>query len=146
MNSQPGSDLSVDAFLALRGRFFAADATPISYRLRDKTYADGANRNRPMIIFSNPLGISFLDHHSTLIHSRDDLEATHPGLRSIGVIERTVPGEPNPGIRSFHCYRDRRDVPANAEVFRIRDPFPTPRRTEKTVARGRFIVDILPAG
>ena len=126
--------------------YYVSVVGPRSKEIGLGTYADGANRNRPMIIFSNPLGISFLDHHSTLIHARDDLEASHPDLCHIGAIERTVPGAPNPGIRSFHCYRDRRDVPANAEAFRIRDPFPTLRRTEKTVARGRFIVDVLPAG
>jgi len=32
------------------------------------TYGDGANRNRPMLIFSNPLGASELDRSATLIN------------------------------------------------------------------------------
>ena len=110
------------------------------------TYGDGANRLRPMIIFSNPLGAPFLDHQSTLIHVRDDLEAEYSTLRRIGSIERTVPDEADPGIRTFHCYRDRRDEPDGAEPFRKRDPFPTPRRTKKTVSRGRFVIGVRPSG
>lgn len=109
------------------------------------TYGDGANRLRPMIIFSNPLGAPFLDHQSTLIHARGDLEAEYSALRRIGSIERTVPDETDPGIRTFHCYRDRRDSPDGAETFRKRDPFPTPRRTEKTVSRGRFVIGVRPS-
>ena len=109
------------------------------------TYGDGANRHRPMIVFSNPLGASFLDFQSTLIHARDDLEAGYPTLRRIGSIERTVPGELDPGVRTFHCYRDRRDVPDGAEPFCARDPFPMPSRTEKTVPRGRFVIGVRPS-
>ena len=109
------------------------------------TYGDGANRLRPMIIFSNPLGASFLDRRSTLIHRRDDLEAHHPNLRHIGTVERTVATGANSGTRIFHCYRDRRDVPKSVDLFHVRDPFPTPRRTDKTVPRGRFVIDIRPS-
>lgn len=109
------------------------------------TYGDGANRKRPMIIFSNPLGAPFLDHNATLIHAHEDLEAIHPALRYLGPIERKVPCESNPGIRTFHCYRDRRDVPARPEVICIRDPFPVPKRTKATAARGRFMTSIQPS-
>lgn len=108
------------------------------------TYGDGANRLRPMIIFSNPLGAPFLDHQSTLIHTRDDLETEYSTLRRIGGIERTVPEESAPGIRTFHCYRDRRDAPDGTATFCKRDPFPIPRRTERTVSRGRFVVGVRP--
>ena len=110
------------------------------------TYGDGANRVRPMIIFSNPLGASFLDHQSTLIHARDDLEANHAALRHVGTIERTVSGETPPRMRVFHCYRDCRDSPEGNELFHIRDPFPVPQRTEKTASRGRFVIDLKPSG
>ena len=109
------------------------------------TFGDGANRVRPMIIFSNPLGVSFLDHQSTMIHSRDDLEAQHPTLRYIGTIERTVPAQTDFGVRVFHCYRDSRDVPEDAELLDVRDPFPTPRRTDRTIPRGRFVIGIRPS-
>ena len=126
--------------------YYASIIGPRSKEIGLGTYGDGANRIRPMIIFSNPLGASFLDRRSTLIHARDDLEANHPALRYVGAIERTVEGETDPGIRVFHCYRDHRDVPRGSELFRIRDPFPSPRRTEKTVARGRFVIDVRPSG
>ncbi len=109
------------------------------------TYGDGANRVRPMIIFSNPLGVAFLDRQSTLIHPRADLETEYPALCQVGVIERTVPSESTPGIRSFHCYRDRRDTVEDANPFHERDPFPTPQRSKKTVPRGRFIIGIRPS-
>ena len=124
------------------------------------TYADGANRVRPMLIFSNPLGASFLDRWSTLIHARADLVSEYPALRRIGVIERSIPGETGSGTlascpsmettssgetRTFHCYRDRRDVAAGIGLFHKRDPFPTPRRSRKTAARGRFVIDFRPS-
>ena len=109
------------------------------------TYGDGANRIRPMLIFSNPLGAAVLDRQSTLIHSRDDLEVEYPALRQAGVIERTVLNEKVPGIRIYYCYRDRRDTSANTRVFRMRDPFPTPKRTEMTIQRGRFVINVRPS-
>ena len=129
------------------------------------TYGDGANRVRPMLIFSNPLGAPFLDRRSTLIHSRSDLASRYPGLHSVGVIDRSVSaetgsgspafdaliergpsGEDRSGTRTFHCYRDRRDVAADTEPFHERDPFPTPRRSRETALRGRFVIDIRPSG
>ena len=128
------------------------------------TYGDGANRVRPMLIFSNPLGASFLDRQSTLVHARSDLEAKHPALCRVGVIERSMRSEgrlETPTVhqsverdpsdedrsetRTFHCYRDRRDVAIDNEPFRERDPFPTPRRSRETASRGRFVVNIRPS-
>lgn len=109
------------------------------------TYGDGANRVRPMLVFSNPLGAPLLDHHATLIHRRADLEAVCPQLRHVGVIERSVPGDSTTGTRVFQCYRDVRDAPGNAEPFRVRDPFPTPRRSARTIPRGRFFVALRPS-
>lgn len=96
------------------------------------TYGDGANRNRPMVIFANPLGARILDRAVTLVHRSDQLAIN--SLVKVGAIERTaIIG----GKRvKFHCYRDRRD--AGAE-FAVVDPFPNPKnRSEKTVGRGRF--------
>lgn len=129
------------------------------------TYGDGANRFRPMLIFPNPLGAPFLDHRSTLIHGRSDLDSEYRGLcRVVGAIERSVRSEGRGGARmarqsavrgpadedrletrTFHCYRDRRDVPNDSEPFRERDPFPTPQRSSETAPRGRFVVNIRPS-
>ena len=127
------------------------------------TYGDGANRIRPMLIFSNPLGASFLDRQSTLIHARANLAVEYPALRRIGVIERSIPGDgsgilsPHAAIertpsgenhlesRTFHCYRDRRDVAAGTEPFHQRDPFPTPQRSKETASRGRFVIGVRPS-
>lgn len=108
------------------------------------TYGDGANRIRPMTIFANPLGLPFLDQQSTLIHARDDLEREHAALRHIGVVERSVPNETYPGSRTFHCYRDSRDVPDDIAPFYEFDPFRKPKRTRETARRGRFLIDIRP--
>lgn len=112
------------------------------------TFADGANRVRPMLIFANPLGAQFLDHHSTLIHPRVDLQTEHPGLARVGSIERAVAGDRDRGTRVFHCYRDRSSLSGehtqHVVPFRHTDPFPTPRRSRTTVPRGRFILDVRP--
>ena len=124
------------------------------------TYGDGANRVRPMVIFSNPLGAPFLDRQSTLIHARGDLDDEYPALRRIGVIERSIPEETESGtaatrpsteqtpagkFRTFHCYRNQRDVVDGTEPFHERDPFPVPQRSRKTAARGRFVIDFRPS-
>lgn len=120
------------------------------------TYGDGANRVRPMVIFSNPLGAPFLDQRSTLIDARDNLQASHPTLYCVGTIERSVPtasGQQSER-RKFHCYRDRQDVIFSAhpsqsttetDLFHESDPFPTPRRSEATATRGRFVVRVSPS-
>ncbi len=99
------------------------------------TYGNGANRTRPMLIFSNPLSAEQLDHHVTLIHSRDDLERDVAGLRQVGIIKRTVH---QGGTKAFYCYRLAKDVPEDHRQFELLDPFPLPARTEKTQPRGRF--------
>lgn len=106
------------------------------------TYADGANRTRPMFIFGNPLGVDLLDRHVTLIHPRADLAERVPALRQVGRIRRTTRrGE----AAMFHCYRAAIDVPAGAGPFDLIDPFHVPTRTEATQARGRFRIAVQPA-
>ena len=112
------------------------------------TFGDGANRIRPMLIFANPLGARFLDHHSTLIHSRMNLQTEHPSLYRAGSIERSVPGDVDRRTRVFHCYRDRSNLGESTQhfvQFRHLDPFPTPRRSRTTVPRGRFILNVRPS-
>jgi len=111
------------------------------------TFGDGANRVRPMLIFANPLGAQFLDHHSTLIHPRVDLQTEDSSLVRVGSIERAVAGDRDRGTRVFHCYRDRSSLSEHTQhavPFRHIDPFPTPRRSRTTVPRGRFILDVRP--
>lgn len=105
------------------------------------TYRDGADRKRPMLIFANPLGATILDHQVTLVHGRDDLDQ-QTELRRVGVIRRTTAGG---SVAVFHCYRVREDVPAGHSSFEAVDPFPTPKRSDRTQARGRFQVEIAPA-
>lgn len=110
------------------------------------TYGDGVNRERPMLIFSNPLGAALLDKSVTLVHGRDDLMTEFPDLRLVGVITRDpkADGEPE---RTFYCYRDGRDT-GNGEMFEEADPFPVPgTRSEATQGRGRFQLPwVLPKG
>lgn len=106
------------------------------------TYGDGADRERPMLIFANPLGVEALDHQVTLVHRRDDLEKETPTLRRVGFIRRSVvEGKP----ATFHCYRAKSDVLKGQGPLELVDPFPAPKRTEKTQPRGRFRVEVEPA-
>jgi len=96
------------------------------------TYGDGANRNRPMVIFANPLGAAVLDRKATLVHRAGDLAG--PTLAKIGTIARTAAIDGRQ--LQFTCYRDPRD---DISPFDVIDPFPTPKnRTERTSGRGRF--------
>jgi len=105
------------------------------------TYGNGANRNRPMLIFANPMGASELDHRVTLIHGRDDLAHQIEGLAQVGLIRRSNRAG---GTSVFHCYRLREDMEPDHGAFDLADPFPTPTRTEATQPRGRFRVDVEP--
>lgn len=100
------------------------------------TYGDGADRNRPMVIFANPLGASELDHHASLIHAEAHVERKEPSLRKVYTIRRSIP---RGGHRDFCCYRVKEDVPSDWEAKMLIDPFPTPaRRQAATQPRGRF--------
>jgi len=105
------------------------------------TYGNGANRTRPMLIFSNPLSAPQLDHNVSLIHSRNDLERDVPQLRQVGIIKRTTH---QCGTKSFYCYRLTDDVPKDHRQFDLLDPFPLPARTERTQPRGRFRLNLKP--
>lgn len=99
------------------------------------TFGDGANRNRPMLIFANPLGITELNGKATLIHPRDNLEENSPDLRLTHVLQRTIPAG---GIRQFYCYRFKNDIAPGWQVTTLLDPFPNPKRVNKTQPRGIF--------
>ncbi|MDI3100502.1 hypothetical protein QJ054_25960 [Streptomyces sp. AN-3] len=108
------------------------------------TYGDGADRQRPMLVFANPLGWSWMQKQATLISEREDLHEEFPDLAYVRSITRSW--KPVEGLQPrkerFHCYRvaaldSRVEDP-------VEDPFPTPKnRTEETAQRGRFKIDLL---
>lgn len=97
------------------------------------TFADGADRARPMLIFGNPLGIPQLDHSATLVHASDDLSVSEPRILKAYTIKRTLP---NGETSSFSGYRHAFD--SDGAVVDLIDPFPIPERDERTRPRGRF--------
>ncbi|MEU5238748.1 hypothetical protein ACH4UR_27630 [Streptomyces lydicus] len=107
------------------------------------TYGDGADRQRPMLVFANPLGWPWMQRQATLISERGDLHEEFPDLAYVRSITRSwKPMEGREAKKErFYCYRvaaldSRFEEPAE-------DPFPTPRkRTEETAQRGRFKIDL----
>ena len=99
------------------------------------TYADGADRQRPMLIFSYPLGVKELDRQVSLVHPSPDLATRGSGLKLVYELVRTKAAG---GVAKFYCYRLGGDVPKHWESTVLKDPFPKPERGTKTQARGRF--------
>jgi hypothetical protein len=102
------------------------------------TYGDGANRNRPMLIFANPLGASQLDRQATVVtqYQKDE---------RIGLMYRIVRTAVNQSSREFFAYRKTSDVPAGWQTQTLSDPFPQPQsRVSTTQARGKFRLPIRP--
>lgn len=106
------------------------------------SYRDGTNRLRPMLVFPNPLSATELDHQSTLLHARDDLEKEYGELVKVGIIERKVPRIKDELIRKYFCYWMKDDETITKELFSLIDPFRSPRMSTRTTQRGRFIVPI----
>ena len=106
------------------------------------SYRDGANRIRPMLVFPNPLSAAVLDHQSTLIHARNNLEKEHDKLIKVGVIERSIPQQKYQEKRNFYCYRMKSQATQENGIFSALDPFKSPESSPKTAPRGRFIVPI----
>jgi hypothetical protein len=100
------------------------------------TYGDGADRERPMLIFANPLGAVEFDHAATLIHPEADLSRGNPELQLAYRLHRHVLDN---GTRTFHCYRVRADLSEDWQFSDLYDPFPMPlTRGAQTAPRGRF--------
>lgn len=100
------------------------------------TYGDGADRQRPMFVFGNPLGWPWLAGAPTLIHDRDDLAAEQQITR-VGSMVRSVQGSSSD--ERFYCYRP--SELAGREIDEVRDPFPSPtKRKVETSPRGRFVI------
>jgi len=100
------------------------------------TYGDGANRNRPMLIFANPLGASELDHEATMIADR--LSDERVGL-VYEIVRPTVEGD----VRKFFAYRKMSDIPDKWAVQTLDNPFPQPQtRLAQTQSRGKFRLPI----
>jgi hypothetical protein len=103
-------------------------------RINLGSYANGADRARPMLIFANPLGAEALDHKINLVHPSPKLEDSR--IRLVYEIERTLPDARFKN--KFYCYRLSSDVPKDWQVSSLKDPFPTPTRDSRTRPRGRF--------
>lgn len=103
------------------------------------TYGDGANRNRPMLIFANPLGAPQLDRASSLISS-NAAAGSDARIRLVYRIKRqTIAGE----WREFSVHRKAADISENWTVEELIDPFPQPAgRISATQARGKFRLPI----
>ncbi len=108
------------------------------------SYADGLNRQRPMLIFANPLGAPQLDHAASLV-SRNRIESEGTAVSMVYQIGRTLPDDPKQQ-NVFAVYRFHDDVPPGWELQHLIDPFPRPiRRVEATQGRGKFVVPITPS-
>jgi len=105
------------------------------------TYGNGANRHRPMFIFSNPLGIPELDNAATLVHPDAILAESETGLQmAYRLIRKAKDGE-----RVFYCYCLAADIETGHSITDLRNPFPTPlSRSTVTQSRGRFRLPIEP--
>lgn len=98
------------------------------------TYKDGADRARPMLIFSNPLGIRDFSRDFVLIHRNPELSSTYETLVATHKIVRTT-GDIN---AEFYCYKCAQDVPGDWHLRTLVDPFLVPERVTRTQPRGRF--------
>jgi len=105
------------------------------------SFGDGLDRERPMLVFANPLGWRELDGVATLIHRRADLD--HHALRRVATVERTHPARLERPASRYALYRAAGDVMLETDPPVVRDPFPAvARRAEQTQARGRFKLTI----
>jgi hypothetical protein len=100
------------------------------------TYGDGVNRQRPMLIFANPLGARDLDQTATLVTA----SAADDRIRLVyRVVRTTTSGD----LSHFYAFRKATDVPSGWQVQTLTDPFPQPKnRVVQTQSRGRFRLPI----
>ena len=102
------------------------------------TYLDGLNRQRPMFVFSNPLGLSKMNQNATLIHTAENLDETCSQLGKVFRLFRSA----KEGTHIFWCYRFVVDIAPEHTIMDIRD-FPTPsKRKKETQPRGRLKLPI----
>jgi hypothetical protein len=99
------------------------------------TYGDGANRNRPMLLFANPLSADVLDNRISLI-SQLDLSLDNGNIELAWEFARKDLG----GVKHvFHVYLDKRDIPSGHTIKTIEEPFQAPKKRDvKTQRRGKF--------
>ncbi len=102
------------------------------------TYKNGFDRQRPMLVFANPLGAREMDHQVTLIHSDKELHKHYKDLSLTNILRRTISKDE---YKEFYCYRFKEDVTRDWKVSTLIDPFLIPKRDEKTQSRGKFRLD-----
>jgi hypothetical protein len=102
------------------------------------TYKDGFNRQRPMLVFANPLGAKEMDRHITLIHPDKRLCERYKNLSLSNIMRRSIS---EGKFNEFYCYRFDKDIPTDWKVSTLVDPFPVPERETKTQPRGKFRLD-----
>jgi hypothetical protein len=100
------------------------------------TYGDGADRQRPMLLFANPLGVREFDRSPILIHPSANLEVAATGLKKVYDLTRTG-GEDK---HHFSCYKDPRDIEEGLVAKELIDPFAIPKRVKETSGRGKFVL------
>jgi hypothetical protein len=98
------------------------------------TYADGADRERPMLIFANPLGTPELDRRATVIHPSSTLEREGWDLKLVYTLSRLAAQQ----VHQFFCYRLPGDVAPDHTPETI--TFLAPKRTVETQQRSRFFL------
>lgn len=98
------------------------------------SYGDGFDRQRPMLVFANPLGWLWLRGHATLVHQSQCLESEQDVKMRRRIYRTTSEGK----SREFFCYRMAGENPLGPEGD-IDEPFPPARnRKTDTTPRGRF--------
>jgi len=102
------------------------------------TYKDGFNRQRPMLVFANPLGAKEMDHQITLIYPDKSLHERYKNLSVSNILRRSISEDK---FNEFYCYRFNKDIPTDWKVSTLVDPFPVPERETKTQPRGKFRLD-----
>jgi hypothetical protein len=103
------------------------------------SYGDGANRNRPMLIFSNPLGASQLDKKCTLITDSEAITDDRIGL-TYNLRRKAIDGS----VKSFIVYQKVLDVQKGWKIEELDDPIPRPaKRGIDTQSRGKFRLPIV---
>jgi hypothetical protein len=121
-------------------RFYMSIAGPRTKAIGVGSYKDGIDRQRPMVVFPNPLTVEAFYKKPTLVTRNREL-AGYSSLSPVGVLERTVSETEK---MEFSCYRIGSDIIPEDEVFKLTDPFSRPNSTEATRGRGKFFADVRP--